>query len=179
MELELNSHEGITDLIEKRTDVAFRIGVLRDSTLHARPIGHSRIRVVASPEYLRRRGTPTRVEQLREHDLLGFTQPSSLNEWPLQDADGGPFVIEPAIASSSGETLRQMAVTGLGIACLSDFLTRQDRRDGRLVQLFAKQTQEVRQPINAVYYRNTALAARITCFVDHVTQTLGQRPFDE
>jgi len=88
-------------------------------------------------------------------------------------------VIEPAIASSSGETLRQMAVAGLGIACLSDFLTRQDRRDGRLVQLFARQTQEVRQPINAVYYRNTALAARITCFVDHVTQTLGQRPFDE
>ncbi|MBW8774864.1 MAG: LysR family transcriptional regulator [Stenotrophomonas sp.] len=173
VELELNSNEGITDLIEKRTDVAFRIGVLRDSTLHARPIGHSRIRVVASPEYLRRHGTPTRVEQLRTHDLLGFTQP------PLLDADGGPFVIEPAIASSSGETLRQMAVAGLGIACLSDFLTRQDRRDGRLVQLFARQTQEVRQPINAVYYRNTALAARITCFVDHVTQTLGQRPFDE
>ena len=69
VELELNSNEGITDLIEKRTDVAFRIGVLRDSTLHARPIGHSRIRVVASPEYLRRQGTPTRVEQLREHDL--------------------------------------------------------------------------------------------------------------
>ncbi len=65
VELELNSNEGITDLIEKRTDVAFRIGVLRDSTLHARPIGHSRIRVVASPEYLRRHGTPTRVEQLR------------------------------------------------------------------------------------------------------------------
>lgn len=179
VELELNSNEGITDLIEKRTDVAFRIGVLRDSTLHARPIGHSRIRVVASPEYLRRHGTPTRVAQLHKHDLLGFTQPSSLNEWPLHDADGGPFVIEPAIASSSGETLRQMAVAGLGITCLSDFLTRQDRREGRLVQLFARQTQEVRQPINAVYYRNTALAARITCFVDHVTQTLGRRPFDE
>ncbi|WP_333622748.1 LysR substrate-binding domain-containing protein, partial [Stenotrophomonas indicatrix] len=179
VELELNSNEGITDLIEKRTDVAFRIGVLRDSTLHARPIGHSRIRVVASPEYLRQYGTPTRIAQLRAHTLLGFTHPGSLNEWPLPDADGGPLVIQPAIASSSGETLRQMAVNGLGIACLSDFLTRQDRREGRLVQLFAKQTQEVRQPINAVYYRNTALAARITCFVDHVTQTLGQRPFDE
>jgi DNA-binding transcriptional LysR family regulator len=35
--LELHSNEGITDLIEHRTDVAFRIGTLRDSTLHARP----------------------------------------------------------------------------------------------------------------------------------------------
>ena len=65
-----------------------------------------------------------RVEQLREHDLLGFTQPSSLNEWPLHDADGGPFVIAPAIASSSGETLRQMAVAGLGIYGLAQWQQR-------------------------------------------------------
>ncbi|KAF1016980.1 MAG: hypothetical protein GAK31_00239 [Stenotrophomonas maltophilia] len=87
--------------------------------------------------------------------------------------------IQPAIASSSGETLRQMALAGLGIACLSDFLTRRDRDEGRLVQLLPRATLEVRQPINAVYYRNTALAARIACFVDHVTQTLGGQPFDE
>lgn len=37
VQLELNSNEGITDLLEKRTDVAFRIGVLRDSTLHVNP----------------------------------------------------------------------------------------------------------------------------------------------
>ena len=56
--LELHSNEGITDLIEHRTDVAFRIGPLRDSTLHARPIGSSRLRVLASPDYLARCGTP-------------------------------------------------------------------------------------------------------------------------
>lgn len=57
-------------------------------------------------------------------------------------------------------------------------MTGEDRRAGALVQLFARQTLDVRQPVNAVYYRNTALAARITCFVDHVIETLGARPFD-
>jgi len=178
VELELNSNEGIVDLIEKRTDVAFRIGVLKDSTLHARAVGTSRLRVLASPAYLERRGAPTRTAQLAQHALLGFTQPETLNDWPLRDADGAVLRIRPTIASSSGETLRHMALAGLGIVCLSDFMTGEDRRAGALVQLFARQTLDVRQPVNAVYYRNTALAARITCFVDHVIETLGARPFD-
>lgn len=171
--LELHSNEGITDLIEKRTDVAFRIGVLKDSGLHARPVGSSRVRVLATPAYLRRHGTPDTPAQLAGHALLGFTQPDSLNDWPLRDAGGDSLRITPAIASSSGETLRHMALAGLGIVCLSDFMTAGDRRSGALVPLFAQQTLDMRQSIHAVYYRNTALAARITCFVDHVVQALG------
>lgn len=179
VELELNSNEGFVDLIEKRTDVAFRIGVLKDSTLHARPIGSSRIRVLASPRYLERHGTPAKTAQLAQHVLLGFTQPDSLNEWPLRDSDGNPVRIKPTIASSSGETLRQLALSDAGIVCLSDFMTRQDRQAGRLVQLFPRQTLDIRQSINAVYYRNTALSSRITCFVDYIGERLGKRAFEE
>ena len=179
VELELNSNEGIIDLIEKRTDVAFRIGVLKDSSLHARPVGTSRVRVLASPGYLTRHGTPTTPDQLAKHTLLGFTQPETLNDWPLRDTAGNVLRIRPAIASSSGETLRQMALAGLGIVCLSDFMTREDRSSGQLVQLFAGQTLDVCQSINAVYYRNTALAARITCFVEHVVEVLGKKAFDD
>jgi DNA-binding transcriptional LysR family regulator len=178
VELELHSNEGITDLIEKRTDVALRIGHLKDSTLHARLLGTSRIRVLASPAYLAGRGTPAAPGELGHHVLLGFTQPETLNDWPLHDVDGSVMRIRPAIASSSGETLRQMALADLGIVCLSDFMTHADRASGRLVQLFPDQTLDVRQPINAVYYRNTGLAARITCFVDHVAAALASHPFE-
>lgn len=179
VELELHSNEGIIDLIEKRTDVAFRIGPLKDSTLHARPIGSSRLRILASPDYLARFGTPTKSLQITQHALLGFSQPETLNDWPLRDDGGNTLHITPTIASSSGETLRQMALAGLGIVCLSDFMTHDDRQSGRLVQLLARQTLDVRQSINAVYYRNTTLASRITCFVDHVIEALGKRPFEE
>jgi len=72
-----------------------------------------------------------------------------------------------------------MALAGLGIVCLSDFMTGDDRRQGRLVPPVPRQTLDGRQAINAVYYRNTALASRITAFVDHVVDALGKRPFDE
>ncbi|WP_022979670.1 LysR substrate-binding domain-containing protein [Ideonella sp. B508-1] len=176
--LELHSNEGITDLIEHRTDVAFRIGTLRDSTLHARPLGSSRIRVLASPDYLTRCGTPRRLQELAGHTLLGFTQPEGLNDWPLRTPEGTPLRIAPAIASPSGETLRQLALAGAGIVCLSDFMTLEDRRSGRLVPLFVRQSLDIRQAIHAVYYRNTALSSRITSFLDHVVQRLGPRAFE-
>ncbi|KAB0583296.1 LysR family transcriptional regulator [Ideonella dechloratans] len=176
--LELHSNEGITDLIEHRTDVAFRIGTLRDSTLHARPLGSSRIRVLASPAYLARCGTPRRLQDLAGHTLLGFTQPEALNDWPLRTPEGTPLRIAPAIASSSGETLRQLALAGAGIVCLSDFMTLEDRRSDRLVPLFVRQSLDIRQAIHAVYYRNTALSSRITSFLDHVVQRLDPRAFE-
>ncbi|WAS57186.1 LysR substrate-binding domain-containing protein [Burkholderia ambifaria] len=173
VELELNSNEGIIDLLERRTDVAIRIGRLKDSTLHSRRIGNSRLRILASPAYLEAHGQPRKVEDLARHTLLGFTQPESLNVWPILGADGEPCRIEPGIWSSSGETLRQLALEGAGVVCLSDFMTAQDREAGRLVQVLARQTLDVEQPINAVYYRNTAISSRIASFVDYMIEVLG------
>ncbi|SAL11754.1 LysR family transcriptional regulator [Caballeronia peredens] len=177
VELELNSNEGVIDLLERRTDVAIRIGRLKDSTLHSRPIGSSRIRVLATPEYLQAHGHPKRVEELANHSLLGFTQPESLNVWPVSGPDSEPYRITPAIASSSGETLRHLALESAGIVCLSDFMTLSDRRAGRLVQILARHTQEVRQPINAVYYRNTTISARIASFVDYLAEAVKTTEF--
>ncbi|WP_175718360.1 LysR family transcriptional regulator [Burkholderia anthina] len=173
VDLELNSNEGIIDLLERRTDVAIRIGRLKDSTLHSRRIGNSRLRILASPAYLEAHGQPRKVEDLGQHTLLGFTQPESLNVWPILGADGEPSRIEPGIWSSSGETLRQLALEGAGVVCLSDFMTAQDREAGRLVQVLARQTLDVEQPINAVYYRNTAISSRIASFVDYMIEVLG------
>lgn len=162
-----------------RPAVALRIGRLKDSTLHARLIGSSRIRVLASPDYLARHGKPRSVEDLSRHALLGFTEPDALNQWPLRDQDDVPLRVQPTVKSGNGETLRQLALAGAGICCLSDFMTGDDRQSGRLVQLFPKQTMDVRQPINAVYYRNTALSSRIKSFVDYLVEQLGELGFDE
>lgn len=173
IELELNSSDAIIDLLEHRTDIAIRIGTLQDSTLHARPLGTNGLRVLASPAYLKAHGRPKTVEALAsEHMLLGFTQPASLNRWPLRDAAGNELQINPALLASSGETLRQLALAGVGIVCLADFLTHADRAAGTLVQVLPRETLDVRQPVHAVYYRNTQLSARIACFLDFMSGRL-------
>ncbi|MGJ7603010.1 LysR substrate-binding domain-containing protein [Variovorax sp. LT1R20] len=173
--LELDTDDLPIDLLERRTDIAIRIGPLRDSTLHARPLGSHRLRVLASPAYLEAHGKPRKVTDLADHALLGFTQPESLNRWPLRGENGihgDEWPIVPTLAASSGETLRQLALAGAGIVCLADFMTGTDRASGTLVQVLTKETVDVRQPVNAVYYRNTQLSARITSFLDFLSQRM-------
>lgn len=169
---ELHTSDEIIDLLEQRTDVAIRIGELRDSTLHARKLGSSRLRILASPAYLKKAGVPTRVADLANHTLLGFVQPETLNHWPLRTADGDVYRIHPALQASSGETLLTLALNGAGIVCLADYMTGTHRRDGGLVEVLADDTTEFRQPIHAVYYRNATLSSRIVSFLDYVSAQL-------
>ncbi|MEB0044135.1 MULTISPECIES: LysR family transcriptional regulator [unclassified Pseudomonas] len=173
IQLELNSNDLIIDLLEQSTDIAIRIGALADSTLHARSLGCSPLHMLASPSYLEQHGTPTAVADLSQHTLLGFTHNDGLNQWPLRHAHGDRWPISAAIHASSGETVRHLALAGQGIACLSHFMTIDDIRAGRLHVLLADFNSGYRQPINAVYYRNSQLALRIQCFLDFIQGKLA------
>jgi DNA-binding transcriptional LysR family regulator len=169
--LELTSNERIVDLLEQKVDIAIRIGALQDSTLHARALGSSRLRVLASPAYLAEYGEPKSVDALRGHRLIGFTAPEHLNRWPLREGragGAGSLKIEPAITASSGETLRQLALSGWGIACLADFMSAADVRDGRLVPILGNALVDERQPVSAVYYQSASLSGRVQSFLDFI-----------
>jgi len=173
IQLELNTDDLNVDLLAQRTDIAIRIGALRDSTLHARPLCTSRLRVLASPAYLEAHGKPKRVADLARHALITNSQVASLNEWPLRGPQADSYSAAPAFSASSGETMRHLALAGMGIVCLADFMTEGDRERGELVQVLAKDTLDVRQAVNAVYYRNTALSSRITAFLDFMAGRLA------
>ncbi|MNR83730.1 HTH-type transcriptional regulator DmlR [compost metagenome] len=170
--LELTSNDQIADLLEHRTDIAIRVGELSDSTLHARPLRAGAMAILASPEYLQQHGVPRTPAELAQHQTLGFLQYESGNNWPLRH-DGGVWLsTTPAILASSGETLRALALAGQGIACLSEFMTAKDIAAGTLVPLLGKCYTGYQRPINAVYYRNTQLARRISCFLDFIQNKL-------
>jgi DNA-binding transcriptional LysR family regulator len=173
LRLELKSGEVVVDLIEERADLAVRVGPLADSTLNARRLGASYLRLLASPDYLARHGAPQRVEQLAQHRLLGFTVPASLNIWPLPQQGGDGYVIAPALTASNGETLRHLALGGAGIACLADFMTREDRAAGRLVPVLPALTLPWSQPVWAVFYKQEALAPRVAALVNFLAQRLA------
>ncbi|PRE89315.1 LysR family transcriptional regulator [Burkholderia gladioli] len=176
IQLELTNNERFVDLIEQRIDIAIRIGTLPDSTLHARALGACPLHILASPAYLAEHGTPRSVADLKRHKLLGFSDIETLNRWPLRrrgaggQPDGEGVVIEPAHTASSGETLRHLALGGLGIVCLSDFMSAADIAAGRLVPLLGDLMTDYRQPINAVYYRHAALTGRVQGFLDFLSQ---------
>jgi len=171
IQLELTSNEGFVDLLEKKTDLAIRIGQLTDSTLHARPLGKSLLYIVASPDYLSRRGLPQQTSDLAAHETIGFSGPKVLNHWPLK----GFETLNPNFTSSNGETVRQLALAGNGIACLSGFMVKKDIEEGRLVPLLEpeKLTNTGREQISAVFYKSSSVAKRISAFIDFIQPKLS------
>lgn len=170
--LELVSGETVVNLIEERADLAIRIGELADSTLNARRLGRSRLRLLASPAYLARHGTPDNASDLSAHRLLGFTSPAPLNIWPLGTPNGDGLAITPAVAASSGETLRHLALNGVGIVCLADFLTRADAASGALVPVLEDRTLPWLQSVWAVFYRQERLAPRVAAVVEFLARRM-------
>ena len=180
IDLELNTDDLVIDLLEEDTDVALRIGPLRDSTLRAKALGGSALKVLASPAYLKAHGRPRNAADLQQHGkhvLLGFSQRESLNHWPLRGDHGERLHIRPTMKASSGETLRLLALQGEGLVCLSDFMTHEDRRRGDLVQVLPRDTVQVLQPIHAVYYRSAQVSPRITCFLDFMAEHMAKAPW--
>lgn len=173
VQLELASGETVVDLIEEKADVAIRIGDLPDSTLNARGLGRSRIRVLAAPAYLDRHGIPARVEDLASHRLIGFVAPASLNTWPLRAGGEDGWRIAPHVTATSGETVRHLALAGAGVVSLSDFLTRADVAAGRLVPLLEDAALPWTQPVWAVFYKQGALAPRVQALVDFLAARLA------
>ena len=172
VKLELHGGETVIDLIEERADLAIRIGQLADSTLNARHLGNSRLRLLASPEYLRRHGTPAACADLTRHRLLGFVAPASRNIWPLAHEGGEGVPVAPQVVATSGETLRHLALSGAGIACLADFMSCADQVDGTLVPVLEPLTLAWTQPVWAVFYKQGALAPRVAALVDFLARRL-------
>lgn len=170
VELELSNNEGVIDLLERRIDLAIRMGELKDSTLYSRLLCHCRLRLLASPAYVEHHGLPATAADLRDHVLLGFSQPDSLNAWPLRQGNDKTLHIRPDIAASSGEVLHRLALNGQGIVCLSDFMTVGERARGELVEVLANQSSGTTQAMHAVYYKNSAVSLRVSSFVDHLAE---------
>jgi DNA-binding transcriptional LysR family regulator len=163
----------VVDLVEERADIAIRIGPLRDARLLAKKLGHSRMVLVASPDYLAARGTPLTPAELDGHACLQFSFRRSVDSWPLRV--GRRTIhrpVESAFFGNSGEVVRIMAVAGGGIARLGYFHVAADLREGRLVELLPDHSPGDGEDIHALYSAQDRLALRVRAFLDFLEDAL-------
>lgn len=132
LEIQSSYSDRRVDLVAEGFDAAIRLGVLDDSSLVARRVASFGGRLVASPAYLQKRGTPRTPEDLQSHDTINRVN----DEWPLQH-DGRVITIHPRarFTADNGEALVPAALAGLGIALLPDFLIEEHVASGALVAL--------------------------------------------
>lgn len=168
--LDITSHDSIIDLLEHKTDLAIRIGELKDSNLHAKKLGVSKLHLVASPSYLKNTPTISYTSDLTQHKLIGFTDSPKLNNWPLKS----PTALNFGLTASSGETVRQLCLANQGVALLSHFMIGDDLKSDKLIEILPESisTPNNREIVQAVYYKNSAVSSRIMAFLDFIKPLL-------
>ena len=153
LSLDVRLQDGFVDLVKEGIDVAVRVGTLRDSTLVSRPFASQSMVLVASPAYLRERGTPTRVEHLTGHDAVLFRMPSSGKDrtWQFRQR-GKPVELHPPtrVRLNDGEGVLEAARLGLGVAQLPDYFVQDAIARGELVEVLP-QCRPAPLPISIVY----------------------------
>ena len=137
LDLQLHVTDRFVDLVRDGFDIAIRshFAPLPDSDLMQRRMKVERITLVASPDYLERRGTPDRPEDLIGHDGL-LTGPAS-RTWHLKDNDGRQAQVTPKarLAADESLVLLRAAAAGLGIASLPEAMSAASMKSGDLIQV--------------------------------------------
>jgi DNA-binding transcriptional LysR family regulator len=108
----------VVSLAEEGIDLAVRIGVLPDSALRARLLGHVRWVVCASPAYLARAGVPRTPEALARHTCVSFEAGSPLaDNWsfPRPGRREQRVVLHPRLIVNSAQAGIDAAIAGLGL----------------------------------------------------------------
>lgn len=171
--VDLSLSDEIVDLYMDRTDVAFRVGMLSNSSLTAVKLGTAPRKIVAAPEYLRRHGTPRVIEDLAQHACLGLNFRRSIPVWPLRD--GGRVVkqgVTGPLLANNGETARRMALAGMGLARMGEFHIREDLRSGALVEVLSEAAAGDSEDVHALFLGGERVPRRLRAFLDFMVPRL-------
>ncbi len=156
------------DLVDEGFDVAIRAGPLDDSTLVARSLGVIKRVLVASPAYLRRRGTPRSPADLEQHSCISFAAGRAPGTWALHAGDRKVEVrISARFAVNDLELMLETTRAGIGIAWLADFLCADDLRAGTLRQILPDWC-SAEIPVHGVYPSSRHLSPKVVAFVDMI-----------
>ena len=124
------------DLVEEGLDVAVRIGALGESSAVATRVGALRRIVVASPDYLARRGTPQRPADLSDHDVVAFSGIAGVEHWVFREAARDVNVaIRPRLVVSTAEAAIDAARAGFGLTRVLSYQAAEDVARGSLLRV--------------------------------------------
>ena len=175
LELDVSYSDKFVDLIEERFDAAIRIGNLRDSSLVARRLAPARSVIVASPDYLDRKGRPKVPRDLSEHECLEYFGRMA-SEWRFRDGERWLTVrVKGRLRSDNGDAILLWAVAGLGVANLPGFLVADAIEAGRL-EVLLPSFPGPEYAIHVLRPPGAYVPGKVRLLIDFLVERLGRPP---
>ncbi|WP_059412541.1 LysR family transcriptional regulator [Cupriavidus basilensis] len=181
IDMEICIENSLVDIVGRGFDAGIRFGNLVERDMVAVPVGPKMsAHVVASPEYLRRRGTPAQPDDLTVHCCIGFRHVSSgqVERWDFRKGDAAvQLVVKGRLVVNDSAALVQAALDGLGIAYMINGYIDPLLADGRLVRVLADWS-PVLPGLTLYYPDRRRVPNKLRAFIDFLAaQKLGgQQP---
>lgn len=163
------------DLVEENVDLAVRIGPLNDSATHvARRLGSQPLWLCAAPSYIDRRGMPTRLNDLREHDCIALLRNGIGEDWQFRDGTSQARKLPRQARLRLGDlaAIRNLALAGRGLAQMPGWFVEDDMRAGRLAAVLPDE-QPPPLPIHVLWPKATPLTSRLRATIDVLLEHLS------
>jgi DNA-binding transcriptional LysR family regulator len=167
LDIEVNNR--VVDLVKEGVDVALRVRLTLEESgsLVVKRLDEARSVLVASPEQLRRQGTPLTLEEASQLDSVAMSATDGVVSIPLTNADGRQGVLQhrPRLIADDLLTLKLAVLGGTGMCSLPDYMCEEELRDGRLVRLLPAWTRPV-GVVHAVFPSRRGLSPAVRSFLD-------------
>lgn len=175
IQINLNLHDDMTDIVGEGYDLAIRIAELKDSSLVAKKLAPVRRILCATPEYLAKNGTPASLADLEHHTCIAN---HNSDTWKLENDDeilhfrpSGP------IQTNSSEVVREAVLSGTGIALRSTWDIGENINSGQLQQVLPQFESSHLVAIHAIYASKTFLPLKVRLFIDYLAELYGSTPY--
>ena len=176
LNIELSFEDRHVDLVAQGIDVAIRMGRLADSTLGARYLGLNPWLVVAAPDYLAQRGTPSTPADLAGHDALVYSTVQGDARWLFTGPDGQlqPTAVRGPLRSNNLSALLAAARGGMGLAALPWYVAHESVKSGAVLPVLDG-WQLPSQEIHAVFPSPRLVPVKVIGFIDWLQGQIGER----
>jgi DNA-binding transcriptional LysR family regulator len=179
LELALDLDDRMLDLIASGHDLAIRIGVSTDASLIARKLCVARRALCCSPGYASEHGVPRSIEEIARHASIDYANLTATRLWQFEPARRGEkprsVATRSRIVANNGETMRDAAIAGMGLALLPLFIVGPALQDGRLIRVLPDE-EPLPHPIAAVYPPTRHVSRRVRALVDHLVRAFRSPP---
>jgi len=166
IKLEIEFNDRLIDVVAEGYDVVIRVGEIKDSNLIARKFTSSRAVVVASPEYLKRKGYPKQAEDLAQHDCVAYSLLPTPKQWRFyKDRKNTSVTIDPRVMCNSSNIEIAMVVEGIGITRVPLFTCEKEVENGDL-EIILEDYDQINYDVYAVYPHRQYLTAKVRALVD-------------
>lgn len=175
-EVRLSYHfnSSLNDLVAEKLDLVIRLGHLADSGFKGRQLADYAIALVASPALLEGREL-RRIEDLSALPWIGNSNLAGPPGWTFIHPRRGEVEVKvsPGHESNSATAIRALALAGLGLAVLPEWMVLDDLGSGRLVRVLPEYRLAA-QPVHVLFPNSAHLPRKSRVFIDFLAEHLGR-----